>query len=69
MGRRRSGSLPVMRLHASTGHARAHVNGMTYWLGPYGSSEAQLQYDARVAAFPIAAKALQPTVLGRTPQR
>ena len=69
MGRRRSGSLPVMRRRASTGHSRVHVNGKTYWLGPYGSPEAQLGYDARVAAFPIAAKALQPTVLGRTPQR
>jgi hypothetical protein len=51
MGRRRSGSLPVMRRRASTGHARAHANGKTYWLGPYGSPEAQVTYDALAAAY------------------
>jgi hypothetical protein len=40
-----------MHRHASTGHARVHVNGKTYWLGPYGSPEAQVKYDALVAAY------------------
>jgi integrase len=51
MGRRRSGSLPAMHVHASTGHARVHINGKTHWLGPYGSPEAQCRYDALVAAY------------------
>jgi integrase len=51
MGRRRSGSLPAMHVHASTGHTRVHINGKTHWLGLHGSPEAQLRYDALIAAY------------------
>jgi integrase len=51
MGRRHSGGLPVPRLHQKTGHARVFINGKEYWLGKFGSPEAQLKYDALVAAY------------------
>jgi hypothetical protein len=51
MGRRSSGSLPAIHVHASTGHARVHINGTTHWLGLHGSPEAQLRYDALIAAY------------------
>lgn len=51
MGRRHSGSLPVPKVHAKTGHARVFINGKEHWLGKHGSPEAQLKYDELVAAY------------------
>lgn len=51
MGRRHSGALPGIRLHKPTGHARVRINGTEYWLGRYGSPEAQLKYDELVATY------------------
>jgi hypothetical protein len=51
MGRRHTGTLPVPRLHAKTGHARVYINGKEYWLGKFGSPEAQLKYDELVASY------------------
>jgi len=55
MGRRHSGALPAMRLHRPSGNARVRlaVDGKPreVWLGPWGSPEAQLRYDAVVAAY------------------
>ena len=47
MGRRHSDALPGMRLHKPTGCARVYINGKEYWLGKFGSPEAQLKYDER----------------------
>jgi hypothetical protein len=51
MGRRHSGAVPAMRRDDRTGHARVRIDGKTYWLGRFGSPEAQLKYDGIVAAY------------------
>ena len=45
MGRRSKGTLPQVRLHASSGQARVRIKGTEIWLGRYGSPEAQRRYD------------------------
>jgi integrase len=37
--------LPVPRLHTPSGRARIRLNGIDYWLGRYGSPEAQREFD------------------------
>lgn len=44
--------LPVIREHKSSGRARIRMDGKTYWLGEYGSMEAQAEYN-RVISFPL----------------
>jgi len=51
MGRNRRHSLPQMRLHTQTGHARVRINGATHWLGRFGSPEAQAAYDRLLAEY------------------
>jgi hypothetical protein len=51
MGRNRRHSLPQMRLHSSSGHARVRINGTEHWLGQFGSPEAQAAYDRLIAGF------------------
>jgi len=51
MGRNRRHSLPQMRLHTQTGHARVRINGRTHWLGRFGSPEAQAAYDRLLAEY------------------
>lgn len=45
MGRRKRGELPQMRLHKHSGQAMVTLNGQTQYLGPFGSQEAQLNYE------------------------
>src|SRR5690606_28788106 len=42
---RTSNKVPSYKLHARTGHARAHYAGRDYWLGPYGSPESRELYS------------------------
>lgn len=51
MGRNRRHSLPQMRLHSASGHARVRINGTEHWLGRFGSPEAQAAYDRLIAGF------------------
>jgi hypothetical protein len=51
MGRRHAGELPAMRHDKRTGHARVRINGKAYWLGRWGSPEAQDKFDTLMAAF------------------
>jgi len=51
MGRRHAGELPAMRQDQRTGHARVRINGKTYWLGRWGSPEAQDKFDTLMAAY------------------
>jgi integrase len=53
MGRNRRHSLPQMRLHSRTGHARVRINGTEHWLGRFGSPEAQAAYDRLIAEYLI----------------
>jgi integrase len=51
MGRNRRNSLPQMRLHEKTGHARVRMGGKTFWLGRYGSPEAQTTFDRLLVEY------------------
>ena len=51
MGRNRRHSLPQMRLHSGTGHARVRINGTEHWLGRFGSPEARAAYDRLIAEY------------------
>ena len=53
MGRNRRHSLPQMRLHSGSGHARVRLNGKEHWLGKFGSPEAQAAYDRLIAEYLI----------------
>lgn len=53
MSRNRRHSLPQMRLHSRTGHARVRINGTEHWLGRFGSPEAQAAYDRLIAEYLI----------------
>lgn len=50
MGRNRAGALPEMKRHPK-GHARVRLAGTEYWLGPWGSAEAQARYDELVGEW------------------
>jgi len=50
MGRNRTGTLPVMKRHPK-GHARVRIGGKEYWLGQWGSAEAQARFDELVAEW------------------
>ena len=50
MGRNRAGAMPEMKRHPK-GHARVRFAGSEYWLGPWGSAEAQARYDELVAEW------------------
>ena len=65
---RLSHRLPVSHLHKPSGLARLRIAGKEYWLGAFGSAEAQSEYDRLIAAYlangrkaPIAEPA-QPTI-------
>ena len=51
MGRNRRHSLPQVRLHSGSGHARVRINGTEHWLGRFGSPEAQAAYDRLLAEY------------------
>ncbi len=51
MGRNRRLSLPQVRLHSGSGHARVRINGTEHWLGRFGSPEAQAAYDRFLAEY------------------
>ena len=51
MGRNRRHSLPQVRLHSGSGHARVRINGAEHWLGRFGSPEAQAAYDRLLAEY------------------
>ena len=60
MGRNRRHSLPQVRLHSGSGHARVRINGTEHWLGRFGSPEAQAAYDRLLAEyFPMVGKLLR----------
>ena len=51
MGRNRRHSLPQVRLHSGSGHARVRINGTEHWLGLFGSPEARAAYDRLLAEY------------------
>lgn len=51
MGRSLKNSMPQMRLHSGSGHARVRINGIEHWLGRFGSPEAQAAYDRLIAEY------------------
>jgi hypothetical protein len=51
MGRNRRHSLPQVRLHSGSGHARVRINGTEHWLGRFGSPEAQAAYDRLLSEY------------------
>lgn len=51
MGRRRSDVLPAMRRCKGGKHARVRLGGREYYLGPWGSAEARVEYHRLVAAW------------------
>jgi integrase len=51
MARRPKGSVPSLQHHKPSGRARVTINRVDYWLGPWGSPEAQLAYDRLIAEF------------------
>jgi integrase len=51
MGRRPIGALPQMRRHKKSKTARMVIGGKVYSLGRWGSDEAQMKYDAFMAAY------------------
>jgi integrase len=65
MGRRPAGALPAV-CKTREGHARVRINGKTYWLGRYGSPEAQLKYDALVATYIATGRKSVETAVART---
>ena len=51
MGRRRNDCFPQPKFHRKTGHARLRVNGKEYWLGRFGSREAEERYTEHLQAW------------------
>lgn len=51
MPRRRQGSVPSLQHHKPSGRARVWIQGHTYWLGKWGSPEAQLAYNRLIAEY------------------
>jgi integrase len=43
--------LPQIRLHTPSGRARVRINGQDFWLGRFGSLEAQQKYDRLIAEY------------------
>jgi integrase len=48
---RLSHSLPAVRHHKPSGRARVRIGGKDFWLGRYGSPEAQARYDDLIARY------------------
>jgi integrase len=57
---RLSHRLPLPRLHRPSGRARLRIGGRDYWLGKFGSPEAQAEYDRLIAEY-LAAGRQPPT--------
>ena len=51
MPRRRQGSVPSLQHHKPSNRARVWIKGHTYWLGRWGSPEAQLAYNRLIAEY------------------
>lgn len=51
MGRRRSDELPAMCRFKGGKHARVRLGGREYYLGPWGSAEARVEYHRLIAAW------------------
>ena len=51
MSRRTVGSVPSFVHHTTSNRARVRINGRDYWLGKWGSPEAQLAYDRLITEF------------------
>lgn len=51
--------IPSLTLHKSTGRARVRIKGKSYYLGKYGSVEAQEKYEKQISEY---------LVLGEAPQ-
>ena len=51
MPRRRQGSVPSLQLHKASGRARVWIKGRDYWLGKWGSPEAQPAYNRLIAEY------------------
>lgn len=51
MPRRPKGSVPSLVHHKPSGRARVRINGRDYWLGKWGSPEAQIAYDRLITEF------------------
>jgi pimeloyl-ACP methyl ester carboxylesterase len=51
MPRRRQGSVPSLQHHKPSNRARVRIKGHTYWLGKWGSPEAQLAYNRLIAEY------------------
>ena len=51
MPRRRQGSVPSLQHHKPSHRARVWIKGHTYWLGKWGSPEAQLAYNRLIAEY------------------
>jgi hypothetical protein len=51
MPRRRQGSVPSLQHHKASGRARVWIKGRDYWLGKWGSPEAQLAYNRLIGEY------------------
>lgn len=51
MPRRRQGSVPSLQHHKPSNRARVWFKGHTYWLGKWGSPEAQLAYNRLITEY------------------
>ncbi len=51
MPRRTKGSVPSLQHHKSSGRARVTIAGRDYWLGKWGSADAQLAYERLIAEY------------------
>lgn len=51
MGRRRADELPAMRRHGRSNQARVRLGGREWFLGPWGSAEARVEYHRLIAAW------------------
>jgi hypothetical protein len=51
MPRRRQGSVPSLQHHKASGRARVWIKSRDYWLGKWGSPEAQLAYNRLIGEY------------------